>query len=265
MTNKRSGRVLLALLWTGAGVTAWAQSSPQLTTLYSFTGGDDGKNPYNSVTVGKGGTLYGTTESGGTIENGVVFGLKPPAAPGESWTEEVLYNFDGPTGDFPSGPLVVGANGVLFGAAQGQADVDLRPGLTNNGAAYSLTPPSGPGQPWEYTALYNFEAGQGPTEIIMGAGGVLYGAAAIGPSDYSGSVFSLTPPASAGGAWGEATLYAFPAVDGAYLGPVAMGSGGVFYGAASYRTVLLRPKYVSQKVQTRSLLPADPPRASFPG
>jgi hypothetical protein len=71
MKNKGNKRTLLALVRTGASAAAWAQSSPLLTTLYSFSG-SDGKNPYNNVTVGTGGLLYGTTVYGGTLQNGVV-------------------------------------------------------------------------------------------------------------------------------------------------------------------------------------------------
>ena len=36
-----------------------------LTPLYSFTGGNDGANPYGRVAIAQDGTLYGTTYSGG--------------------------------------------------------------------------------------------------------------------------------------------------------------------------------------------------------
>jgi hypothetical protein len=48
----------------------------------------------------------------------------------------------------------------------------------------------------------------------------------------SGTVFSLAPSASHGGAWTEATLYSFPAFAGDGWSPtgIAIGSGGVVYG-----------------------------------
>jgi len=46
------------------------------TVLYTFTGGNDGGNPYVGLLAGKKGTLYGTTPIGGTANDGVVFSVK---------------------------------------------------------------------------------------------------------------------------------------------------------------------------------------------
>jgi uncharacterized repeat protein (TIGR03803 family) len=43
------------------------------TVLYSFTGGDDGANPFSEVIMDASGNLYGTTEFGGAKRNGTVF------------------------------------------------------------------------------------------------------------------------------------------------------------------------------------------------
>jgi hypothetical protein len=45
--------------------------------------------------------------------------------------------------------------------------------------------------------------------IAIGSDGVLYGTTPGGGPLAGGTVFSLTPPASPGGAWTEATLYSF--------------------------------------------------------
>ena len=37
-----------------------------LTSLYSFTGGNDGANPYAGLVQGSDGNFYGTTRGGGT-------------------------------------------------------------------------------------------------------------------------------------------------------------------------------------------------------
>lgn len=76
----------------------------------------------------------------------------------------------------------------------------------------------------------------------MGPGGVLYGTTISGGSASNclfggsfgcGSVFQLTPPATAGGAWAETPIYNFtlPDDDGAYPAvAVVLGKGGVLYG-----------------------------------
>jgi len=69
-------------------------TSGTLTTLYSFTGGADGANPYAGLIQGKDGNLYGTTQHGGLFGNGTVFKLTMPP---------VVHSFfqaEGPVGTF---------------------------------------------------------------------------------------------------------------------------------------------------------------------
>ena len=69
-----------------AAVRAMARCSPNgtvfavhtdgtgFTTVYSFTGGSDGANPYAGLIL-SGNTLYGTAAGGGSSGNGTVFSL----------------------------------------------------------------------------------------------------------------------------------------------------------------------------------------------
>jgi uncharacterized repeat protein (TIGR03803 family) len=45
--------------------------------LYDFMGGDDGSQPFGSVTVDSAGTIYGTTAYGGHFGEGTVWMLTP--------------------------------------------------------------------------------------------------------------------------------------------------------------------------------------------
>ena len=75
--------------------------------------------------------------------------------------------------------------------------------------------------------------GAGPASLAMG-NGVLYGSTGYGGSSNTGSLFSLTPPAAAGGAWSETLLYSFPATldEGSNPFPIVLpGKGGILYGA----------------------------------
>jgi uncharacterized repeat protein (TIGR03803 family) len=104
---------------------SWTES-----IIHTFTGlNGDGANPAASVTVGKDGVIYGTTENGGSLTApcpssyiaaagcGTVFELLPPPAPGDAWAEKVLYAFSNQNGDgaYPTSALALDPAGVLFG------------------------------------------------------------------------------------------------------------------------------------------------------
>ena len=183
-------------------------------TLHSFTGGSDGSDPPTGVVIGKSGAIYGA--AGGTV-----FSLTPPAH-GAAWTETVLYSVPG------ASSLVIGNNGLLYGtAAVG--------GTSNLGTVFSLAPPASPGGAWTETVLHNFTGGTDGSSplagVAIGAEGVLYGTTDAGGTKGYGTVFSLTPPTSPGGAWTETVLYNFTGGSGAHpKGGVAIGSSGGLYG-----------------------------------
>jgi hypothetical protein len=67
-----------------------------LNYLHLFNGqNSDGNGTFGGVTLDKFGNVYGTTEVGGTLNDGIVFELSPPAVSGGAWTENILYNFAG--------------------------------------------------------------------------------------------------------------------------------------------------------------------------
>ncbi len=52
------------------------------------------------------GNLYGTTQLGGTYNEGTVFELSPPTATGGGeWTESILHSFSGTSGGDGAQPL----------------------------------------------------------------------------------------------------------------------------------------------------------------
>jgi uncharacterized repeat protein (TIGR03803 family) len=141
-----------------------------------------------------------------------------------------LHAFDEANGDggYPSGGLALGAGGVLYGTTVASSTNQFA------GTVFSLTPPPDPGGAWTETVLYSY--GNNPAGplggVAIGAGGVLYGT--TGQVGGFGTVFSLTPPASAGGAWTLTVLYSFGGSAGAYpQACVVVGADGVLYGTAS--------------------------------
>ena len=199
-------------------------------TLYNFTGGDDGGVPiwiagvdsggavYVSTSMGNGaiskiappaghgpwtatvisrfadggrlfqptnlilmpdGTLYGIA---GATHGGVAFQLLPPQPGGSKWRRHIIANVN----EHGYGPisLAPAAGGALVGAIEGDFDFYA-------GSVFELTP-NGPGNPWTYTELWNFNRGpdRNPQNAVTGRGGHLFGVLNGGDST-SGSLFEL--------------------------------------------------------------------------
>jgi uncharacterized repeat protein (TIGR03803 family) len=109
-----------------------------------------------------------------------------------------------------------------------------------------LTPPVSPGGTWTADTLYSFGADIEPFGgVVVGIGGVLYGTTSDGGTGACfdefgmnigcGTVYSLTPPASPGGAWTYTVLYSFSgASDGdAPFAGLVIGPHGELYGTTS--------------------------------
>ena len=202
----------------------------QFAVLHAFTGQNgDGAEPFAGLTPGPGGTFYGTTTGGGTV-NGIVFQLSPPATLGGSWNETVLYDFGAsPDGSLPEAPLIVGPRGELYGTTNGGGSTACYRGC---GTIFKLTPH---GNTWTESILYSFQDmptdGYYPTAgVLLGEGGTLYGTVQGGPTG-AGSIFKLTPPTSPGSAWNLTLLASFNVFDGnVSYGGLTFDSAGALLG-----------------------------------
>ena len=88
----------------------------QETVLYSFTGGNDGSNPFAGVAIDASGNLYGTTYGGGKYAVGVVYKLS------QAGQQTVLYAFGGggvtASGTSPFVGVILDSAGNIYGAAE---------------------------------------------------------------------------------------------------------------------------------------------------
>lgn len=109
----------------GYGTVFEITSSGALTTRYSFTGGNDGGNPWGGLNQAADGNLYGTTENGGEYSFGTVFQIAP------SGSLTTVAQFDGYSGANPGATLVQGSDGNLYGTTESG-------GLNNDGTVYRL-------------------------------------------------------------------------------------------------------------------------------
>lgn len=164
------------------------------TPLHIFRGGDDGAEPWSTVTVGPDGALYGTTLIGGgpgcSNSCGTVFRLAPSAqfchmalCP---WTETIIYRFaNDPNGlGLPFAGVIFDAAGNLYGITGGSAN--------GGGAVFKLTPTGGS---WTLSVLYNLQSATDGTlsmgTLAMDAAGNLYGTTTFGGANGDGTVFEL--------------------------------------------------------------------------
>jgi uncharacterized repeat protein (TIGR03803 family) len=96
---------------TGNGTVFMVTPSGAESVLYSFagSGNNDGAFPAARLLLVHG-NFYGTTQSGGSSNEGTVFKLTPGGV------ETVLYSFTGGSdGAGPAGDLVLGSDGALYG------------------------------------------------------------------------------------------------------------------------------------------------------
>lgn len=203
----------------GAGSIYRVTPQGKITTLYSFTGGNDGGSPSSALVEGPDGNLYGVTSFN---SNNTVFGTIYKVTPAGALT--TIHTFTGPDGQFPVGELVVGNDGKLYGTVPNGSSGSA----AASGAVYSITT-SG-----TYTIVYSFkfsDPAYGPKAgLIKGSDGNFYGTApsTADPRFFGGIVFKITP------AGGFTSLYSFkPTTDGIGPGKLVQGSDGNFYGTTT--------------------------------
>jgi uncharacterized repeat protein (TIGR03803 family) len=236
LVSSRVASLLTAILMFAG--TAFAGTE---TVVHSFLGAPDGVSPNAGLVADAAGNLYGTTVRGGTNSScscGTVFELSPPATVGGSWTETILYSFQGGNNDgaSPSGTLTFDKQGNLYGTTGlGGPGGDI-----SAGTVFELSPPTTQGGAWRETVLLVFpsdwKGGHAPQgQLVFDAAGNLYGTTEGGGSKCDcGTVFELKAPATSGGAWAHIVLYNFGPYpsgdDGIQPGPDLIFRDGVIYG-----------------------------------
>jgi uncharacterized repeat protein (TIGR03803 family) len=210
--------------------------------IYHFTGGNDGIGS-NDLIADSAGNLYGTTfDGGGQAGAGTVYELSPPAQPGGTWTETVLYAFSYAgldTGIGPKAGLAMDAAGNLYGTT-------WLAGPGGGGVVFEMSPPVVKGGAWAFSLLYGF--GSAPNDLIspearlaIDKAGNLYGTPVSGGTGRCaggcGGVFKIAPPTQPGGVWTESVLFNFAGWfnsqgGGGTNGGLTLDASGTLYGTA---------------------------------
>jgi len=160
------------------------------TVIFSFSG-PDGTLPFGRLEFDRAGALYGTTDGGGSLQEGTVFRLNPPSQSGALWSESVLYSFSGGSdGGNPVAGVVIDKMGRLFGTTSTGGNGRPDPG----GVIFRLDPPENEGDPWTERVLHAFGGPDGFRSLsrLVRRGGAMYGSTSAGGLNGTGTVFVLT-------------------------------------------------------------------------
>jgi uncharacterized repeat protein (TIGR03803 family) len=148
--------------------------------VYAFKGDPDGAGPYTNLIQGSNGNFYGTTEEGGSAQEGTIFEV---TAGGK---ETVLYSFPNQTdGAYPTLPLTQGPNGLLYGAA-----TDCAGGGCSQAGLFDITTKG------VYKNLYLYplvcsNCGQPEAPLLLSTNGTFYSTTEQGGTGV-GSFYSLS-------------------------------------------------------------------------
>jgi uncharacterized repeat protein (TIGR03803 family) len=196
------------------------------TVLHDFGGSEDGAGPLAGL-IDIGGTLYGTTGSGGVYNNGTVFSVNPTTG-----AETVIHDFGGTGDGYEPFSGLVKVKGTLYGTT-------FRGGTYGQGVVFSIKPKTG-----KETVLYPFEGAPdaaNPEAGVINVGGALYGTTfnggtgacspGMGPCG-DGAVFSIDSKTGA-----ETLIYSFcptpPCSDGSQPEAGLFNVGGTLYGTTA--------------------------------
>jgi uncharacterized repeat protein (TIGR03803 family) len=192
-----------------------------LNVLHSFTGQNDGGNPWSGLVFDNAGNLYGSTTGGGDNGGGTAFQMTPSR---DAWTLTTIYSFSPNTQGYGSFcNLLLDSSGNLWGTTR-------YGGTGGAGTAFELTP-SGGG--WGLNLLYSFPGYRGSqSSLIMDKQGNLYGTTVEGGKYGAGGVFKLTPSEYG---WTYTSLHDFSGAEDGYgpMGQIVMDGNGNLYGTAS--------------------------------
>jgi uncharacterized repeat protein (TIGR03803 family) len=222
------------------GIVFKISTNGAFTSLYSFTGGNDGSGP-NGLVQGRDGNFYGTTVGGGTYTNqygqgqGTVFKISPNGALTTLHSFGSVQDTSGVPldGANPSAALVQGSDGSFYGTTEYGGTYTNQYSGQGQGTVFKISLNGA------LTTLYSFGSVQDTNDVpldgyypsaalVQGSDGSFYGTTEYGGTYYCGTVFKI----SATGAL--TSLYSFSDGGGIIPSGLVQGSDGSFYGTTEY-------------------------------
>jgi hypothetical protein len=155
-------------------------------TLFSFDPNGSGGYAPIGITLDSAGNIYGSTDDYFNPTNNVAFELTHTSS--GTWQETVLHTFvNGGKGGYSLGPLVIDANGNLYGSASVA-------GPEGSGTVFRLSRSAN--RTWSEVILHSFPSGptdgENPNGLLFDSKGNLFGTTAAGGSEGVGTVFEIT-------------------------------------------------------------------------
>lgn len=222
MKTKSQKRFPLFVLAACFSLILVDQTAAQIfTTLYNFTGGTDGANPYSGLILSSN-TLYGTALYGGNAGQGTVFKINTDgggftilhsfAAGGYGYNSSHQYVYTNSDGAYPDASLILSGN-TLYGTATGG-------GSEGDGTVFAVNT-DGTG----FTNLHTFIGSDGysPQAGLVLSSNTLYGV-----TTFNSTIFSMSPDGT-----GFTNLHTFTGSDGTGPDGTLILSGNTLYGTAS--------------------------------
>ena len=111
---------------------SWTES-----VLYTFTGGNDGGQPFAGLTFSQSGNLYGAAAYFGANGDGTLFELVQQQS---GWDEKTIYTFAGNDGKYPYGAVVFDPYGNLFGTTFWGGNFNCNNPPQGCGIAFEIAP-----------------------------------------------------------------------------------------------------------------------------
>ena len=172
----------------GAGILYRVTPGGGIAQIFSFPSGGTGgcsasefPSADGTLTAGAHGKLYGVLCSAGTNAAGLIYSFDPATTTFTSLHDFGAGSQGRVTGWGPNAPLVLGADGNLYGSTGAGGTFD-------EGAIFEMTPDGS-----SYKLLYSFNGsnplGYYPRSLLLGSDNNLYGTTALTGSGNAGAVF----------------------------------------------------------------------------